>query len=243
MRVWKTSLAAAIALSLSTSMAACGGGGAAQSGDMPTVQAASEEPAPSVPSEPVAPAASDADSAPHDPYTPSPDDPYPGLIVGSAQPGGPNAAPEFVVDLAALEQYVRASLQATIDGKRNVNSPLSAEQAQTMLEGRFYVDEESLAPGGRPLIDDREIWYETGALSSGEWTEEYGAVMVYVPSGLDVCFDVGGPKPLYPSGHEDINYSLSLGRLLTPDEHGFRTPISQDRAYELWPEDYAKYAQ
>ncbi|MDR0853823.1 MAG: hypothetical protein LBN34_05590 [Clostridiales Family XIII bacterium] len=159
----------------------------------------------------------------YDSYTPSADDPYPGLIIGIVRSSNPKVPPELVVSVKELEGYVR----------QIVHDP-------EMLSGRFYVEESNVST--RPVINDgAALWYLSSDLSFGEWTEQYGAVLLYNgASNYSIYFTVDETKILTGA---DVYYSLSLNRPLTPEEYRWRTEISHDEASVLWPDDYAKYAQ
>jgi hypothetical protein len=168
---------------------------------------------------------------PYEPYTPSADDPYPGLIIGTvASKESPRLPERLAVNIDELEKYVRGNLQSNLD-----RAPGDARLFQPLLDGQFFID-------GDVLPDGTAVWYDRNRVYI-TFTAEYGYVAIFETLTSQVSFDIGERRPATPYHLEDgIKYSVSLGRVLTKDE-GYAKKIDLDEAFKLWHDDYVEFVE
>ncbi|MDR0852818.1 MAG: hypothetical protein LBN34_00410 [Clostridiales Family XIII bacterium] len=184
----------------------------------------------------------DEDEA-YEPYTPSADDPYPGLIVGTIPAVSEDRAPYFVVDVAELESYARQNLEMYEETWDSLGPWDNPEEMKKRIDSQtMRVDPDET--GTSQLIDDGATTIFSilgGTYAHITWKKEYGAVFTYGPVGR-IYFESGNSK-ISGSYETNIYYSGSMDRILTQQEYRQSELIDESQARELWPDDYAKYAQ
>jgi hypothetical protein len=167
----------------------------------------------------------------YEPYTPTADDPYPGLIVGTLPSSIGDIIPDFVVNGEEFKSYAYRNLEMYLDGTLQANDPSVSRRYDGQMV--FGSDETTSPPETLVFITARSKVYGTF-----KWKREYGAVLSY--SSNAVSFTNGKSK-LTQGSESYIYYSWSLGRTLTRLELANSETIDANQASELWPEDYEKF--
>jgi hypothetical protein len=187
------------------------------------------------PEETEVPSAPDAGAT----YVPSPDDPYPGLIIevrdNGAYGNGTRLLPDLVVDLEKLRGYMRDSQIWMLESGYDWH-PEQLELRLNSPSGAIF--------SGDTLNDGTAALYSAPE-SSKAFFSEYGLVVMYSRHGLIIRFKVDSPDVERDPRYEDmIPYSLSLGRILTWDEYNTAAvegELDREEAYSLWKEDWVDY--
>jgi predicted small lipoprotein YifL len=178
----------------------------------------------------------DGSESEYEPYTPSADDPYPGLIIGVIPSGNSTIPDHFVIDLKKLMSYVSQGLKA-----RDID--ISENQLELKFNNSATESSSLLDNGSSVIYGSGDAHRVRGTHDSFRWTEEYGLVERYSSRGG--FYYEAGPTvgTVHVQGENIIIYSVSLGRPLTPEEYGHTFSLSDEEAYELWPDDYLKYTE
>ena len=240
---WKVVFIAVAIAILTASTAGCG-----NNKPMPnptvtvTVPAGSESSVDSTSSTSSEPGAPNAGLS-YDPYTPSADDPFPGLIIGTIPSGDSGASVSLVLNLDKWQEYVYQNLKNYIDDPSSYSGIANVGDADVRYGGKLVIDTVfNMSP---PIIENgTAILYKGESYRGGfaGWYDKYGLVMSLGPSGA-VHFKVDRANPVVSaSGEEILYYAVMLGRPLTQLEYvnrGHR--LSSDEAYQKWPGEYRQY--